>query len=162
MRFGFRRSTGFAAGNKGFGVRASFLGLWGGLKAEHRALIAQIARYGVVGVGVTLFQIAIYNALSGPAHVAPLIANTIATAAAMLIGYTIHSRFTFQGHGRRDSVARTGGRFVAANLIGYALNSFWVWLFTAALHWPDWTPSLPMFFVTPGMLFWLNRMWVFD
>ena len=143
-------------------MRDELVRRWHGLGHAHRALAVQIVRYGVVGVGVTLFQIAIYNLLSGPAHLAPLIANTLATAAAMLVGYSIHSRFTFEGHGTRGNVARTGGRFVAANLLGFAANSLWVWSFTGLLHWPRWTPSLPMFFVTPVLLFWLNRKWVFD
>jgi putative flippase GtrA len=143
-------------------VRDELVRRWHGLGHEHRAFAVQVARYGVVGVGVTLFQIAIYNALSGPVHLAPLIANTLATGAAMMVGYTIHSRFTFDGHGTRGNVARTGGRFVAANMVGFAANSLWVWLLTAALHWPHWSPSLPMFFVTPVLLFWLNRKWVFD
>ena len=109
-----------------------------------------------------MFQIAIFNLALGAGHMAPLIANTVATAAAMLVGYTIHSRFTFEGHGSGGSVARTGGKFFAANMIGFATNSLWVWLFSAVLHWsPHWA-SLPVFFVTPALLFWLNRKWVFD
>jgi putative flippase GtrA len=95
-------------------------------------------------------------------HTAPLVANTLATAVAMVLGFTIHSRYTFHGHGERDSLSRAAGRFVAANMIGFAVNSLWVWGFTTLLHWPRWTPSLPMFFVTPFLLFWLNRLWVFD
>lgn len=143
-------------------MRDALVRFWHRLEDEHRTLAIQIARYGVVGVGVTLFQIAIYNGLSGPAHLAPLIANTVATAAAMLVGYTIHSRFTFEGHGNRGSIARTGGRFVAAAMVGFAANSLWVWCLTTGLHWPHWTPSVPMFFATPALLFWLNRRWVFE
>lgn len=143
-------------------VRQGLTKLWGRLEDEHRALVLQIMRYGVVGVGNTLFQIAIYNALCGPAHLAPLVANTLATIAAMLTGYTIHSRFTFDGHGERGNIARTGGRFVAANLLGFAANSLWVWGLTTLLHLPNWTPSIPFFFATPAMLFWLNRKWVFE
>jgi putative flippase GtrA len=136
--------------------------LWHGLDPERRALLVQLLRYGVVGVGVTLFQIAIYNLLIGAGHRQPLIANTLATAAAMLVGYTIHSRFTFDGHGERESELRAILRFVAASMVGFAANSFWVWLFTAALHLSAHWPSVPMFCVTPALLFWLNRMWVFE
>jgi putative flippase GtrA len=143
-------------------VVRSLARLWDGLDAGHRALAVQILRYGVVGVGVTLFQIAIYNALIAFAHLGPGWAVTLATAAAMLVGYTIHSRFTFEGHGTRESEARAVTRFIAANMVGFAANLLWVWLCTTALRWPHWTPSLPMFFVTPALLFWLNRKWVFD
>ncbi len=140
-------------------MRDGLVSYWKGLGDGHRVLVTQIVRYGVVGVGVTLFQLAIYNAL---VHMAPLIANMVATAAAIVVGYTIHSRFTFEGHGSGAGVARTGGRFFAAAMVGFAANSLWVWLFTGLLHWPHWSPSLPIFFVTPVLLFWLNRKWVFD
>jgi putative flippase GtrA len=143
-------------------VRDALVKIWDGLAHEHRALAAQLIRYGIVGVGVTSFQIAIYNISLGAGHMAPLIANTVATAAAMVIGYTIHSRFTFDGHGSGASVARTGSRFIVANLIGYAVNSLWVWLFSAVLRWSPHLASLPVFFVTPALLFWLNRKWVFE
>ena len=143
-------------------MRDGLVRLWDGLGDEHRAFATQVMRYGVVGVGVTLFQIALYNLGLGAGHMAPLIANTVATAAAMLLGYTIHSRFTFDGHGSGASVARTGSRFVAASMVGFAVNSLWVWLFSAVLRWSPHLASLPVFFVTPALLFWLNRKWVFD
>ncbi len=143
-------------------MRDGLVRLWDGLGDEHRAFATQVMRYGVVGVGVTLFQIAIFNLGLGAGHMAPLIANAVATAAAMLAGYTIHSRFTFDGHGSGGSVARTGSRFFVANMVGFAVNSLWVWLFSAVLHWSPHLASLPVFFVTPALLFWLNRKWVFD
>lgn len=143
-------------------MRDAMVRFWDGLAHEHRQLAAQLIRYGVAGVGVTLFQIAIYNLALGAGHMAPLIANTVATAAAMLVGYGIHSRFTFVGHGSGASVARTGGRFFVANMVGFAINSLWVWLFSAVMHWSPHLASLPVLFVTPLLLFWLNRKWVFE
>jgi putative flippase GtrA len=144
-------------------VRDRLVSFWGGLDPGHRALAVQLMRYGVVGIGVTLFQIAIYNLLIGAGHQKPLVANTLATIAAMCVGYTIHSRFTFDGHGSRDSEWRAIYRFIVTNgIVGFAVNSFWVWLFVTALHFSPHWPSVPMFCVTPGILFLLNRMWVFD
>lgn len=132
------------------------------LGGDRGALAAQILRYAVAGVGISVFQIGLYNILAGPARIAPLLANTVAYLVALCIGYVVHSRFSFAGHGSRANRARTGGRFVTASLIGFAMNSVWVWSMTGPLHWPDWTPSLPMFFVTPLALFLLNRYWVFE
>lgn len=142
-------------------MRSSILRVWSGLDDGHRALVAQVVRYGVAGVGITLFQIAVYNLLAGPAGWAPLVANALAFALALGVGYVVHSRFSFQGHGERGTPLQTGGKFLAANLLGFAINSLWVWSFTHVLHWKDWTPSLPMFFVTPFVLFFVNRRWVF-
>jgi putative flippase GtrA len=144
-------------------VRDRLVSFWDGLDPGHRTLAVQLLRYGVVGVGVTLFQIAIYNLLIGAGHQKPLVANTLATIAAMCVGYTIHSRFTFSGHGNRESEWRAIYRFIITNgIVGFAVNSFWVWLFTTALHLSPHWPSVPMFCVTPAILFLLNRMWVFD
>lgn len=143
-------------------MRANIIRAWSGLDGDHRAFLAQLMRYGIAGVGVTLFQIACFNLLLGAGHRAPLVANTLATAVAMLLGYTIHSRFSFQGHGSRGNTARQATRFVAANLIGLAINSLWVWSFAHVLHVSPHLASLPMFFVTPFALFWLNRRWVFE
>ncbi|WBO22694.1 GtrA family protein [Sphingomonas abietis] len=144
-------------------MRDGLVRLWTGLDHGHRALVVQLLRYGVVGVGVTLFQIVIYNVLIGAGHRPPLIANTLATMAAMVVGYTIHSRFTFDGHGERESEIKAIFRFVVTNgVVGFGVNSFWVWLFTQALHLSPHWPSVPMFCVTPAILFWLNRKWVFD
>jgi putative flippase GtrA len=136
--------------------------LWNALDEDRRAFVTQILRYGIAGVGVTLFQIGAYNLLLGAGHLAPLIALIVSTALAMALGYIIHSRFSFGGHGSRDNIARTGGRFVAANLMGLSINSLWVWLFTAIMHWSPHLASLPMVFLTPVALFWLNRRWVFE
>lgn len=146
----------------GLGVRVIIIRAWQGLDARQRALLAQLVRYGVVGVGVTSFQIGVYNLLLGAGHRPPLVANALASALAMLVGFTIHSRYTFVGHGGRAGVARTAARFVAANLIGVAINSLWVWSFVHALGWSPHLASLPMFFATPAVLFWLNRLWVFE
>jgi len=144
-------------------VRDGLVRFWNGLDHGHRALAVQVMRYGIVGVGVTLFQIGIYNLLIGAAHQQPLIANTLATGAAMVVGYSIHSRFTFDGHGERPSEWRAICRFIVSNgIVGYAVNSFWVWLLTGALHLSPHWPSVPMFCVTPAILFVLNRKWVFD
>lgn len=143
-------------------MRDELVRLWGGLADEHRALVAQLMRYGIVGVGVTTVQTLLYNVFLGAGHQRPQIANIMASAVAMVVGYTVHSRFTFEAKGEAHDFKRTVSRFLAVNLTGVAVNGFWVWLiekqFGLSAHWA----SLPFFFVTPGMLFVLNRKWVFD
>jgi putative flippase GtrA len=147
---------------KGRSVREALVRVWDGLAHDHRTLAVQVVRYGVVGVGVTLFQLGIYNLLIGVGHRPPRLSLILATAAAMVVGYTIHSRYTFDGHGNRDSAARTTGRFVAVNMVGLAINYGWVVLCVTVLHLSPHWPSVPIFFVTPVLLFWLNRKWVFE
>lgn len=140
--------------------------LWLGLPPERRALAAQIVRYGVVGLGVTLVQAAVYWLLAARAGAHSQIANLAGYGVAVLLGYALHGRFTFaDADGTRDTGAKAhaarGARFVAVSLVSLALNALWVWLCVSWMRWPEWTPIPAMVFVTPGVVFLLNRMWVF-
>ena len=77
------------------------------------------------------------------------------------VGYVVHSRWSFRGHGRRDNLARTGGRFVAVSLVSFALNQLWVWLLVVHFALPLWAPYPLVLGVTPLIVFALNRRWVF-
>ena len=72
-----------------------------------------------------------------------------------------HSLFTFRDQARSDGHAARGVRFVAASLISYGLNALWVWLCVTAMGLPEWSPIPAMLFVTPAVMFVLNRQWVF-
>lgn len=128
---------------------------------HHVELAGQLIRYGLSGGFVTLVHLGIYWGFAGPLHVAPLIANIVAQVVSTTLGYVIHSRWSFRGHGRRDNLARTGGRFLIVTAFGFALNSFWVWLFTGLLGGAVWWPMPAMAVLTPLAVFWLNRKWVF-
>jgi putative flippase GtrA len=79
----------------------------------------------------------------------------------VVIGYAAHSAFTFRGHGAQGGTAARGARFVAVSLVSYALNALWVWLCVSHMGWPEWSPIPAMMFVTPVVVFGLNRQWVF-
>lgn len=129
--------------------------------SEARVLIGQLWRYGVTGGFVTALSIGVYLAAAYPLGAAPLVANVLAYAVAVCLGYIIHSRWSFRGHGRRDNLARTTGRFFLVSLVSFTLNSFFVWLLTGPMQGPQWWPTVPMLFVTPLVTFALNRRWVF-
>lgn len=140
------------------------------LSAEHRALFWQIVRYGLTGLFVTACQAAIYWCLAVLAGLHVQLANLIGYGAAVVIGYASHSAFTFRGHGgATGQSAGTGGvshaargvRFVAVSLVSYALNALWVYLCVTHMRWPEWSPIPAMVFVTPAVVFGLNRQWVF-
>ena len=121
----------------------------------------QIVRYAISGGGLTLFYSAIYWIAAALVMMNPLIANTLAFLCTVILGFVVHSRWSFKGHGRRDRPARSSAMFLLVNLVGFALNSLWVWLIT--VYW-DLSPSLPLLpiiFVTPWISFYLNRRWTF-
>lgn len=131
------------------------------LDPEHIVLLGQLIRYILTGGFVTLVHLGIYWTVAQPLRVAPLLANIAAQIFSTTLGYILHSRWSFRGHGQRDNLARTGGRFIAVTAIGFSLNSFWVWLFTGLLHGAVWWPMPAMAIATPLLVFWLNRRWVF-
>ena len=124
-------------------------------------VLGQLIRYGLTGGFVTALGAGAYWVTATFMGVPPLLANVIAYAVAVAVGYVMHSRWSFRGHGRRDNMARTTTRFFVVSLVSFGLNSAWVWLLTGPLHGPTWWPVVPMLFVTPFVTFALNRKWVF-
>ncbi|MFY9349982.1 MAG: GtrA family protein [Sphingobium sp.] len=131
------------------------------VSAEHRALFWQLVRYGVTGLFVTACQAVIYWCLAALAGLHVQLANFIGYLAAVAIGYVSHSAFTFRGQGGEASHATRGAKFVAVSIVSYALNATWVWLCVSHMGWPEWSPIPAMLFVTPALVFLLNRQWVF-
>jgi putative flippase GtrA len=128
---------------------------------ERGEMLRQLLRFAISGGIVTLLGAGAYWVTATFLGIAPLIANVIGYAVAVVTGYVMHSRFSFAGHGSRDNLARTTGRFVIVSLVSLGLNSFWVWLLTGALGGETWWPVPPMLLVTPLVTFSLNRKWVF-
>jgi putative flippase GtrA len=123
-------------------------------------MLVQIVRYIITGGLVTALGAAIYWLLVVFTGLAPLLANLVAYLAMVTTGYVMHSRWSFRGHGgRRDPL--TTLRFFLVSLVSLALNSLFVWLLTGLLAGPKWSPVLTMLFVTPVVVFALNRQWVF-
>jgi len=131
------------------------------LIARHSELFGQLVRYALTGGLASIVNIGVYWILAGEFRLDPNLAWLIGFAAAVAVGYVIHSKWSFRGHGRRDDITRTGGRFVLVSLVGLALNSFWVWLLVRRLDLPLWAPYPLVLGVTPLAIFALNRRWVF-
>lgn len=127
---------------------------------RHGELIGQLVRYALTGGVASLVNIGVYWLLADRG-MDPNLAWTIGFAAAVAVGYVIHSRWSFRGHGRRDNLARTGGRFVIVALVSFSLNQLWVWLLVQRLDLPLWAPYPLVLGVTPFLVFALNRKWVF-
>ena len=128
---------------------------------RHSELLGQLIRYALSGGLASIVNIGVYWILAARG-MDPNLAWAIGFAAAVIVGYVIHSRWSFRGHGRRDNLARTGGRFVIVSLVSFGLNSFWVWLLVQKLELPLWSPYPLVLIVTPLVVFVLNRKWVFE
>lgn len=125
------------------------------------ALLGQLVRYAFTGGLASIVNIGVYQFLYQFYHLDANLAWAIGFACAVVVGYIVHSRWSFRGHGERDNLARTGARFVVVSLVSFGLNSFWVWLLVRWLGFPYWSPYPLALGVTPLLVFTLNRKWVF-
>lgn len=125
-------------------------------------VIGQLARYAITGGGVTVLGAGVYGALVELTTIHEQLAVIAAYLVCVAIGYVLHSRWSFRGHGSRDNAAKTTARFFVVSLVSYGLNAFFTWAMVRGFDLARWTPVLPILFVTPLATFALNRRWVFS
>ena len=126
---------------------------------HYRDLFGQMVRFGLTGGLLTILVAAGYWIVATPLGVEPMLALTLVFLVFTGLGYVLHSRFSFRGHGSRG--ANRTMRFFAVNVLGFLSNQFFVWLLVKELGGPTWWPVIPILFVTPLITFALNRQWVF-
>ena len=125
--------------------------------------LAQLVRFAIVG----LFLAAIYSAIYwylATFVMAPVLAVVIAFAVSVTLGFVLHSRWSFRGHGRQERSAREQTRFLVVQGFGMLLNAAFTWVLTgphSVFQGPTWWPLVPAVTVTPLATFALNRQWVF-
>ena len=127
-----------------------------------RATLAQLIRYGLAGGIITLLVAASYWGIAEFLHVDPMVSLTIVFLFFSAVSYFAHGAFTFKGHGERDRQHVRATRFLAVNVLGFALNQLFVWTLVKQMHGPTWWPTLPMIFVTPLVTFALHRKYVYS
>jgi putative flippase GtrA len=125
-------------------------------------VLGQLVRYAITGGGITVIGAGLYGALVELTSVHEQLAVIAAYLVCVALGYVLHSRWSFRGHGARDNVAKTTVKFFVVSLVSYGLNAFFTWLLVRGFDMPRWTPVVPILFVTPLATFALNRRWVFS
>lgn len=129
---------------------------------RHRTLLGQAVRFGLTGGLLTVLVAGGYWILADLFHVEPMLSMTLNYLLFSLLGYVLHSRFSFRGHGGRDQPALRTARFFTVNTLGFAANQFFIWLLVKELGGPVWWSVIPITLVTPLLTFALNRRWVFS
>jgi putative flippase GtrA len=119
----------------------------------------QLVRFAVVGFSLAGVYSAIYWYLA-TFVMAPMLAVVIAFAVAVSIGFVLHSRWSFRGHGKAED-RRMKMKFLLVQGSGFLLNEAFTWVLTGPMHGPTWWPLVPAIFVTPLATYLLNRQWVF-
>jgi putative flippase GtrA len=131
------------------------------LLRTHSELIGQMIRFGLTGGLLTVLVAGGYWAVAELLGVEPMLSLTINYLVFTALGYVLHSRFSFRGHGSRDNARLRTIRFFTVNTTGFLANQFFVWLLVKKLGGPVWWAVIPILFATPLLTFALNRRWVF-
>jgi putative flippase GtrA len=121
--------------------------------------IGQLVRFAIVGFSLAGVYSAIYWYLATNL-MAPVLAVVIAFLVAVSLGFVLHSRWSFRGHGKQEDRAMKV-KFLAVQSSGFVLNELFTWVLTGPMHGPTWWPLVPAVFVTPLATFILNRQLVF-
>jgi len=129
------------------------------LNLSHDTLF-QLIRFALVGFFLAAVYSAIYWYLATYV-MEPVLAVVIAFLVSVSIGFVLHSRWSFRGHGHRED-NRLKVKFLAVQSFGFLLNEIFTWVLTGPLvHGPTWWPLVPAILVTPFATFALNRQLVF-
>jgi putative flippase GtrA len=129
-----------------------------GLNVSNETL-GQLVRFGLVGFSLAGVYSAIYWYLATYV-MPPMAAVVIAYVISVSIGFVLHSRWSFRGHGKReDRLMKI--KFFVVQTSGFVLNEGFTWLLIHQLHGPTWWPLIPAVFVTPLATYLFNRQWVF-
>lgn len=129
---------------------------------EKQALLGQIIRFGLTGGLLTVIVAGGYWVIAEFGGIDPNVSMTIVFVIASGLGYLLHSRWSFKGHGDRSNAPMRTLRFAITNTSGFLANQFFVWLLVKYLGGPTWWPVIPVIFLTPLLTFTLNRKWVFS
>lgn len=123
-------------------------------------VLGQLIRFVIVGGLSTVVYAGVYWPLATYV-INPVLASVAGFFVAVIFGYFMHSRWSFQGHGAEENAALKM-KFFVVQATGMLLNAGFTWLLTGPwVHGPTWWPLVPAVFVTPFATFALNRLWVF-
>jgi putative flippase GtrA len=124
-----------------------------------RKTVGEVVRFGIVGFSLAGVYSVIYWYLATYVTT-PMLAVVVAFLVAVSIGFVLHSRWSFRGHGKRED-RQLKVKFLLVQTSGFLLNEAFTWLLTGPLDGPIWWPLIPAIFVTPVATFFINRQWVF-
>jgi putative flippase GtrA len=127
------------------------------LKVSQETL--QLVRFALVGFFLAGVYSVIYWYLATFVML-PVLAVLIAFLVAVSIGFVLHSRWSFKGHGKHED-HRMKVKFLLVQGSGFVLNEGFTWMLTGPMHGPTWWPLVPAVFVTPLATYFFNRQWVF-
>ncbi len=131
---------------------------------ERQLLIGQFARFAAAGAVAALIYAIIYllfaDHILAPGFAALGVIPSFLVASS--IGFLLHSRWSFAGHGSRTAGATQPLRFAVSQIGGMGLNMLWTYVVTVPLGCPNWMALIPCVTLTPVATFAVQRWWVFS
>jgi putative flippase GtrA len=136
-----------------------------------RRLIAQLARFGIVGAFGFLVDFSVFNLLRATVlspdevHSGPFWAKVVSTVVAILVNWVGNRYWTFR-HQRRSVAAKEGLEFVVVSLGGMVISlgclavSHYVLHFTSALA-DNISGNVIGLALGTAFRFWLYKVWVY-
>ena len=100
------------------------------LNVSHGAL-GQLVRFGIVGLSLAVVYSAIYWYLA-TYFMPPVVAVVIAFLVSVSIGFVLHSRWSFRGHGRTED-NKLKVKFLLVQASGFVLNEAFTWVLTGPM-----------------------------
>jgi len=138
---------------------ASSRGMATRLNFPNNSAFGQLVRFAIVGFSLAALYSAIYWVLATYV-ITPVLAVVVAFLVSVSIGFVLHSRWSFRGHGAAED-HRLKVKFLAVQFSGFLLNEAFTWVLTGPMQGPTWWPLVPAIFVTPLATFALNKQLVF-
>jgi putative flippase GtrA len=117
----------------------------------------QLVRYGIVGLVTNALMFGSYLLLSA-VGVGPKTALTLLYVPGVILGFMGNRTFTFRHAGELPASL---GRYLATYAFGYLFSFAALFLFVDVLQWHADLVSLAVIFSSAGILFLLQRIWVF-
>ena len=128
-------------------------------KLPHANLIAQLFRFGLVGVTAAAIHFSIVVSLVQTFAYAPLVANVFAFLVSFQVGYFGHRRFTFNGTTALHSVAFP--KLLTLQIFNFVANES-LFYFLLSLHLPYQLALLIVLATLPLFTFVVSKFWVFN
>ncbi|MDO6526090.1 GtrA family protein [Motilimonas sp. 1_MG-2023] len=128
----------------------------------HNINLGQLVSFAVVGVGATLTHAMVFHALYAWVNVAQLPANILGFLVAFSVSYLGQFKWTFKTEAQAvTSQKKAFIRFAKTAAIGLLLNLTWAGITIDWLGLHHYVYLVLLTFVTPVVIFALNKFWVF-
>lgn len=122
--------------------------------------IFQLCRFCFVGLAATAIHSLLFIFFVEIFDLPPIFSNFIAFFPSFIFSFIFHKSWTFRMIDREDCILMLVRFFVVA-IVGLLLNTFWVFIVTNVCNFQYYISLFFIIFLTPLLLYLLNKFYVF-